>query len=549
MSKPREHVFVVGHRNPDTDSVCSAMAYAALRRRQGLAAVEPARVGALNRQTEFVLSELNIESPRMLLDVYPRVRDVVDDQVVTIAGSAPLSKAMELFHRHSIRLLPVVDDAGCPKGVLYLKQITERFLVPRKEDEIRRVRTSALALCECLEGRALNLVDEASVEELNLFVGAMDSRTFSERLDSNNPRTMILVTGDREKVLRASVERGVRILVVTGNLPVSDEILALARENRVCLISTPFDTATGTWLSRLSTPVIEVAEKDAQSIGLKDRVEDLHLKMMHSKAPGVLVVSEEGTVVAVATKSNLLAPSPTKLILVDHNELSQAVPGADKVEILEVVDHHRLGNPPTDKPISFINRPLGSTCTVVATLYRQAGITPSKDEASLMMAGLLSDTVLLKSPTTTEVDREILPWLGELAGLDPMEFGKKMFSASSSLANAAPRDLLLTDFKEYETEHCKFGVGQAEVVDFSDFHRLKDELQAALQTIKEERGLDMAGFLVTDIVLETSLFLALGSKELPYLLDYPRVADNLFELKGVLSRKKQLAPHLLRVFK
>ncbi len=501
MSKPKEQIFVVGHRNPDSDSVCSAMAYAALRRRQGLENVEPARVGALNRQTEFVLSELNIEPPKMLLDVYPRVRDVVDDEVVTIGRGAPLSKAMELFHRHNIRVLPVVNDQKIPLGVLYLKQLSERFLVPSKEEEIRRVRTSPDALVECLEARALNLVDAESIEELNLYVGAMHSRTFGEKLDNTDPRTMILVTGDREKVQRKSVEKGVRILVVTGNLPVSDALLETARANRVTVLSTPFDTATSTWLARLSTPVSEVADTDVQSVGLKDRLEDLRLKMMHSNAPGVLVLSEDGTVVAVATKSNLLAPTGTKLILVDHNEYAQAVPGADKVELLEVVDHHRLGNSPTEKPISFINRPLGSTCTVVATLYRQAGLTPTKEEASLMMAGLL------------------------------------------------PRDLLLSDFKEYSTDRCKFGVGQAEVVDFSDFERLKDEIEAAMQIVKKERGLDMAGFLVTDIVQETSLLLALGTKELPYLLDYPKVGENLYELKGVLSRKKQLAPHLLRVFK
>lgn len=545
-----EKIYVVGHKNPDTDSICSAMAYARLRQLQGLTQVEAARAGHVNRQTEFVLEELALPRPQLLVDVFPRVKDVVREHVVTIPGGAPLSRALELFHLHNVRLLPVLDPERRPLGMLFLKKVSERFLVPSHAKEIRRLQASPASIMKCLKAKALNLVDGEEVEDLELYVGAMASSTFKEKMAGLDPRKLVLITGDRKLVLQQAVEMGVRVLIVTGNLPVPEEILEAGRQQEVTILSTEFDTATSAWLSRLATPVGRLVEADHLQVGVQERLDDLRLKLLHHKDPGAVVVDGEGRVVAVATKRDLLAPSPLKLILVDHNELSQAVDGADKVEIREVVDHHRLGNFHTDYPIRFINQPLGSTCTLVATLYRQGGIVPDRATAGLMLAGLLSDTVILKSPTTTEVDREIAQWLGGLSGLDPQEFGRRIFSAGSALA-AYPsvRQLILADFKEYTAGERRFGVGQVEVVSFHEFQGMKAEVAAALANLKEERGLDTVGLLVTDIVQETSLLLALGGPELPFLIGYPQVEENLYSLKGVLSRKKQLVPHLLKVLK
>ena len=546
----REKIYVVGHKNPDTDSICSAMAYARLRQLQGLTQVEAARAGHVNRQTEFVLEELALPRPKLLVDVFPRVKDVVREHVITIPGDAPLSRALELFHLHNVRLLPVLDEERRPLGMLFLKKVSERFLVPSQAKEIRRLLASPASMMKCLKAKALHLVEGESVEELELYVGAMASSTFGEKMAGLDPRKLVLITGDRKLILQQAVDMGVRVLIVTGNLPVPEEILEVGRKQDVTILSTEFDTATSAWLSRLATPVCRLVSADHLQVGVQERLDDLRLKLLHHKDPGAVVVDGDGRVVAVATKRDLLAPSPLKLILVDHNELSQAVDGAEKVEILEVVDHHRLGNFHTDYPIRFINQPLGSTCTLVATLYRQAGIVPDRATAGLMLAGLLSDTVILKSPTTTEVDREIAHWLGSLTGLDPQEFGRRIFSAGSALA-AYPsvRQLLLADFKEYSAGERSFGVGQVEVVSFHEFQAMKTEVAAALTMLKEERGLDTVGLLVTDIVQETSLLLALGGPELPFLIGYPQVEENLYSLKGVLSRKKQLVPHLLKVLK
>jgi manganese-dependent inorganic pyrophosphatase len=543
-----DNIYVVGHRNPDTDSICSAMAYARLCQRQGRDQVQPARAGTLNRQTEFVLEELGLPVPRLLTDVYPRVADIIGDHVVTIPAEAPVSRAMELFHLHHIRQLPVVDNDGLPLGLLVLKRITERFLIPRQEADIRRVATSPITLAACLQAEILHGDRINAMQELNLYVGAMDSRTFHQKLKNRDPRRMILLTGDRGDIQSEAVEIGVRVLVITGGLAIAPDILQRAREQQVTVLSSPFDTATSAWLTRLSTPVGSLVEPDFLTVHLQDRVDDLRLKLTHSKDPGAIVLDAAGKVGGIATKSNLLQPSPLKLVLVDHNELSQAVPGAEKVEILEVIDHHRLGNFHTDQPIRFINQPLGSTCSVVATLYRGAGIDPEPAYAALMLAGLLSDTVILKSPTTTGLDRELAEWLAGLSGIRPEEFGRRLFQAGSAL-EAYPNEkaLVLSDFKEFSAGQNRFGIGQVEVINFQEFRNLQRQIATALQRLKKERSLAMIGLLVTDIVQGTSLLLAFGSEELPYVIGYPQLDDHLYELKGVLSRKKQLVPHLLKV--
>jgi len=546
----KEILYVVGHKNPDTDSICSAIAYAGLLHSQGKTGALAARAGNLNKQTEFVLDKLGVAVPLLLTDVSPRVRDVVRAPAITIDREEPLATAMDLLHRHGIRMLPVVDGDRMPQGLLSLKRAAERFLLPVRMEEIRRVLTSPASLARCLRAEVLHQVDGEELEELELYVGAMAFATFGDMMAGLDPRRLLVVTGDREDVQRHVVSMGVRVLVVTGGPTVDEDLLAEARRRRVTILRTDFDTANSAWLIRLSTPVHCLMEQEVPTVGLQDSCDQLRFKLVHGNCPGVLVLDGDGRVAAVGTKSSLLAESPVKLVLVDHNELSQAVAGADRVEILEVVDHHRLGNFHTDAPIRFINQPVGSTCTVVASLYRLAGLQPDPVCAGLLLAGLLSDTVILRSPTTTDTDRELAGWLGGLAGLDPQLFGREMFAAGSVLSSyPTVRDLILSDFKEYQAGDRLFGVGQVEVVGFDEFHAVKGQIAEELAVLRQSRNMSAAGLLVTDIVHETSLLLADGEPELPYLIGYPECEPGMYELKGVLSRKKQLVPHLLKVLK
>ncbi len=547
MLQPK--IYVIGHMNPDTDSVCSAIAYARLREQQGLVGVQAARAGNVNRQTQFILDELAVPQPKLLLDVTPRLRDVVDGQnLVSIAATAPLSRALELFHLHNVRILPIVDDQRRSLGMLYLKKVSERFLVPSQQSDLRRVSASPRSICQCLKGTMLHEVDADIQEELNLYVAAMSTETFLAKMAGHDVRKMVLIAGDRSEILRSAVDLGVRVLVVVGGLDIPPAVLEAGRKNGVTIITTTLDTATSTWLTRLATPVASLAQTNCISLSGQDTIDELRISLTHSDLPGVLIVDDAGQVEAVATKSHLLKPSNIKLILVDHNELTQAVPGADQVEILEVVDHHRLGDLQTEKPIRFVNQPVGSTCTLVATLYRNAAIVPDAVTAGLMLSGLLSDTVVLKSPTTTDVDREIADWLGQISGLDPYEYGKRIFASSSAIsAYDSLVQVIITDFKVFSAGRGQFGIGQVEVVNFHEFHTLKDDLAVELNKIKEQRGLTVVGLLVTDIVAGTSELLLAGDKNLAHIIGYPQLDNNLYELRGVLSRKKQLIPHLSRV--
>ncbi|MCF6179274.1 MAG: DHH family phosphoesterase, partial [Geopsychrobacter sp.] len=368
--------YVIGHRNPDTDSICSAIAYARLLQRQGHENILPACAGNLNQQTEFVLDYFDQLPPKRLSDVYPRVGDVIGEEAIKIGSQEPLAKALELYHTHKIRTLPVVDDDLKPKGLLLLKEITELFLLPTDPSELRRVQVSSSSVSRCLQAADESLFDADQIEELDLYVGARDSLSFVDWLKEIDPRRSVLITGHRPEIIEAALKAGVRMLVLSGGSSLNAEWIAQAEIGQVSLISSPFDTANCCWRTRLATPVSALVGPEFLQVGRTELLSDLRLKLLHHDAVGAVVVDDDGRIIGIASKSHLLKNAPVRLILVDHNELGQAVPGADKVEIVEVIDHHRLGNFQTDRPIRFINQPLGSTCTLVATLYRHAGLDP-----------------------------------------------------------------------------------------------------------------------------------------------------------------------------
>jgi manganese-dependent inorganic pyrophosphatase len=541
-----KQIYVIGHRNPDTDSVASAIAYASLKRETGAENVTAAMAGALNPQTTWLLERLGVQPPLYLADVHPKVRDVIHRTPVTVQGSAPLLTALEEFHHNGIRLLPVLDDAGVPLGVIPLLKIAERSLLTGPAS-LRVVTASLASLAACLEATFLAGAPDAEVEDLHIFVGAMEEVSFASRIGAFDPATLVVVTGDRRSIQLSSIRRGVRLLVVTGGLCVDDDVVRLAEENGVALLSTPLDTAATVSRARLATPAAHLAEPAFESVGVSEPLGRLREKLVHGQN-AVLALEEDGTLAGVATKSSLFQPLPYALILVDHNELSQSVPGAEDVEILEVIDHHKLGNPPTTNPIPFVTIPVGSTCTIVASLYAERGITPSPVIASLLLAGILSDTVILKSPTTTGRDRDAVTRLAEIAGLDWQAFGAEIFAASGALSGyGTPERVVASDFKLFSHGELRFGVGQVEVFGFGEFNAMKPDLKAALATLREKEGLDLAGLMVTDISTESTMFLMEGGHAYTRFMGYPQPEPHLFEMKGVMSRKKQLVPHMLKV--
>ncbi|MCM0081295.1 putative manganese-dependent inorganic diphosphatase [Geomonas sp. Red32] len=540
-----KQTYVIGHRNPDTDSVASAIAYAELKRELGRKRVTAAMAGPLNPQTTWLLKRLGLEAPLYLADVHPKVRDVICRTPVSVPADAPLLAAMELFHHNNIRMLPVLDNAGVPVGVIPLLRVAECSL-PTGVESLRKLTASLSTVSACLNGNFFAGEPGVEVESLNLIVGAMREESFTARISPFEPESLVVVTGDRRSIQLAAIERGVRLLVVTGGLPVDEDLVKLAAERGVAILSTPFDTATTVARIRLSTPVSELADASFETMGVGEPLTHLREKLMHVSA--VLALEGDGTLAGVATKSSLLAPLPYALILVDHNELSQAVPGAEEIEIVEVIDHHKLGNAPSTHPITFLAAPVGSTCTMVATLYQDQGVTPQPHVASLLLAGILSDTVILKSPTTTQRDRDAAAELAAISGLEIESFGAEIFAASGALSGyGSPDRVVGSDFKQFSQGELKFGVGQVEVFGFSEFESMKKDLKAALAALRKKDDLEMAGLMVTDIATESTLFMMEGGERFIRYMGYPQPEPQLFEMKGVMSRKKQLVPHLLKV--
>jgi manganese-dependent inorganic pyrophosphatase len=539
-------IYVIGHRNPDTDSIASAIAYAALKQRQGQRNVAAAMAGQPNPQTRYILERLDIEMPVYLADVHPKVRDVLTRKPIVAHETMTLKDALELFHEHSIRVLPVVDKDNALMGIVSLLKLSEKYLVAGT-DRKRGVDATLRSLADCLGGTFLAGAPADRLEHLHLFIGAMLEESFLKRIEGYDPASLMIMTGDRRSIQQLAIDRKARLLVVTGGLPVDDDIITGAQKTGVTIISTAYDTTTAAWLSRLATPLARFVEKKFEKIGVAEPLENLRLKLLHSGESAVIAVDADGSIAGVTTKSSLLTPVPYALILVDHNELAQAVPGAEKVEIVEVLDHHKLGNPATIQPITFMAAPVGSTCTVVASLYRERGVEPERKIAGLLMAGILSDTVILKSPTTTDRDREIIGWLEGKAGFDHETFGREIFSSCSSFAAyGSPEQAILGDFKHFTASGSVFGIGQVEVIGFNEFYELKEDLRTALKKVRRDDRLALAGLMVTDIYTETTLFLVEGKNELAYVMEYPQLEPDLYELKGVMSRKKQMVPHLIK---
>lgn len=541
-------IYVIGHKNPDSDSICAAIGLAELKKEEGITNIEPARAGDINHQTAFILDYFNVKPPKFLPDVYPRARDIMTRNVITVGKETPLLKVMKIIREKNIRFIPVLDHARRVIGTITLMDIAKVQMEHIETEKARIIHTSVKNIAETLTGEIVT--NYVGNEELDLavYVAAMTEDSFLKVLGDRNPGECAVITGDREGIQRLSVERGIGLLIVTGGLKIKTTIIEAAREKGVSIIISPYDTSTTALRVRLSIPAYRVCNRDFDRVSSDDLAEDLKQRVTRSRDRGLVVLNNDGVIEGVITKSNLLRPSGVSLILVDHNEPSQAVDGAAKVRIIEIVDHHRLGNFHTSYPITFICEPVGSTSTLVAEFFRGKGINIKREIAGLLLGAILSDTVILRSPTTTQRDKEIVPWLAEKAGLEYEKFGKEIFYATSSIKKVGIEKAVRGDYKIFDVKGRKFGIGQVETVGFEEFFEVKEELERELTMIKEEKGLELSTLLITDIVQGTSLLLAVGEKGVISNLDYPRVNDNVYELRNVISRKKQVAPHLIALF-
>ncbi len=546
--RPLAPTYIIGHKNPDADAICSAMAYAAFKEASGQTGYVAARCGNSNARIDAILNRFGATLPEFVGDVTPRVEDIMQRNPYVVSVDDTCARALELLDLHDVRALPVLDREGRLDGYVSIFGLGDYFIPkPKRATSMRKVQSSIAAIIRSIGGTEVIAFDQAAVDELYVRVAAMELESFGKSATAEGipNNKSIIVVGDRDDVHRRAISMGVRLIIVTGGHRMKPETLALAQDAKVSVAYADTDSATTAWAVRAATLIGGLVQRDAPRFSPQEKLGVIRRRIIQSNALIYHVIDEDARLVGVFSKSDILKPVRTRLVLVDHNELSQAVDGANEVEIAEVVDHHRLGNPHTTQPILFLNRPLGSTCSIVADMFRTAGLTPNPQIAGLMMCGIISDTLLLQSPTTTPLDVSLLAWLTRIADADPRALADMIFNAGSVLSTLSPDAAVRVDCKLYNEGDKRFSVAQVEELGFNNFWKCSDSLLESLEKYRRENGLHFTCLLVTDIDTQGSLLLVRGDPDILQGITYsPKTPPYIFDLPGIVSRKKQLMPFL-----
>jgi len=537
--------LVIGHRNPDMDSICSAIGYAEFKRATGMEGAVAARCGNTNQRIDFALNKFGLEAPVFFADVYPRIEDVMQRNVVSIHRDAPVYQAMTRFGEDKFRGLPVVDDGRNCIGLLSAFKLG-KYLFPPIENlsSSRIVEASITHIREAIRGMLITGREDAIIRPRTLVVAAMLTDSFKKRLEQLDIPSTVLIVGDRWNIQELSILAGVPAIVITNNFSPPDKILALAQEHGTTLLSSPHDTATTTLLARAAVTAGQMLSSDFACLSVDATLRQTRHDIAMTSQFVFPVLGPQGRMQGIISKSDLLRPAPRQLILVDHNELTQAVAGAEEVPIVEILDHHRIGVAPTQQPILFMNRPVGSTSTIVADCFRQARLPISKPIAGLLMCGMISDTLNLTSPTTTDVDREIMQELSKICGVKPTDLASEIFSVGSPLLTLSTKEVVTADCKEYDERGILFSVSQIEEISFAQVERQRAALLEEMDKYRVSHNYFFSALLITDVNTQNSILLVRGSESFTRLIDFPEDGLHAWRLDGIVSRKKQLLPYL-----
>ncbi|TWU58864.1 Cobalt-dependent inorganic pyrophosphatase [Rubripirellula tenax] len=539
-------LFVFGHRNPDTDAICSALAYADFLRRTTRPDAIAACCGTPNERTEFALKKANLKTPRIIMDIRPDLEDVCNRQPIVANTDDVFYDVYQRMNDHDVRSIPVLDDAGKVVGIVTLLDLLELMLQGGVDPvRSREVRSTLLKVNSVVGGQFQHCVEPDRVDDYVVTVGAMSAEGFTNRMKQFPAERLLVVSGDRPTIQLPALEMGVRALVVTGGYQLSSGLMQLAKAQGVSVICSPFDTATTTMRIKAAQRIEPIIETSFMKLSSKMPVEAARNQVFRSPQT-IFPVLDGDELFGVISKSDLVNPPKTEIVLVDHNEMSQAVHGAEDANIVEVLDHHRLGGSlKSNHPMRFYMEPVGSTCTLVAKMFQRAGINPSPGIALCMASGMISDTLFLRSPTTTDVDREVLQWLEELCDVDMSEYANEFFQVGSALRSCTPEQVVREDCKEFEESGRRFSISQIEEIGFDLFWQRKDELATALEALATENSLEFSALLITDIASNGSLLLMSSEPDGWEEINYPQLEDKLYELEQVVSRKKQLLPLII----
>lgn len=548
MPKAAHKVVVIGHRNPDTDSICSAIAYAELKNKTSDLVCEPRRAGKMNQETEFVLKKFGVKPPRMCTDVNPKIRDVDYREMPGIPGSTSLRKAWEIMRDQQIDTLPVTSPDNELEGVITVKDIATANMDVFDTGILAKSRTSFRNILETLDGTmAVGSADDICTTG-HIRIGTATP----EMLESTVEKGDIVILTNRYESQLCAIEKEASLLILCNNAKVGRTIQRIAEETGVAIMTTPVDTyAAGKLISQCAPISYYMTRSDIMKFTLVTPVADVTRVMAKVRHRYFPILDEDGKYCGMVSRRNIINLRKRRIILVDHNEATQAVEGFDQAEILEIIDHHRIGSLETSGPVYFRNQPVGCTATIVTQMYDENGVEIPPQTAGLLLAAILSDTLMFRSPTCTPVDEASARRLAKIAGVDINEFANEMFEAGEKLDGKTAEEVFLQDFKVFMCGDIRFGVAQGSYMTRKNLLAAEALLQPYLEEARNKQNVEDIYMLLTDVPKEESVVISDGryaSEVLSDGFETQPAEDGSFTLPGVVSRKKQFIPALMTAY-
>lgn len=534
-------IYVTGHKNPDSDSICAAIAYADYKRKLGYNAV-PVRLGELNRETQFVLQYFEVDPPEYLSTVKTQVSDLNLDIVNPITSDISIKTAWNIMKKNNIRTLPVLDDNEKLIGIVTLSDITNKYMDALDNNIIASSKTSLMNIVETLNATLLC----GSKDDFKATGKVVIAAVNPEEMDNYIEKDDIVIAGTRTENVKKAIELDANCIILTNGARIDETLLEAARNKKCVIMVTQADTFTTARLINQSVPVGYVmTSENIIKFNINDFADEIKDKMLATRYRSYPVVDDNNRIKGFVSRYHLISHRKKKVILVDHNEKSQTVNGIEQAEILEIIDHHRLGDIQTANPIFFKNEPVGSTSTIIANMYFDTGMRPSKKIAGILCAAIISDTLNFKSPTSTYVDKLTAEKLADIAGIDIKEFSLNMFAAGSVLHEKSPEEIFLEDFKEFKLGKYVVGISQAYTIDFDSLNEIKDSIVEYMNNFCKVNRYNLVILIVTDILKQGSEIIYAGeSKELVAKAFNVDISKSYTFLPGVVSRKKQIIPKL-----
>ncbi len=542
----KDIIYVTGHKNPDSDSICAAYSYAEFKNLTGDTKAVPVRLGNVSQETQFVLDYFGAKAPELLKTVRLMVEDLNFDKINPVLPTLSLKSAWNVMKENNMKTLPVADENNHLLGVLSVSNLTSCYMDMWDNTILSKSNTTLENILDTLSATACYINENLKTFPGKIVVSAMDPKSMVDHINAGD----IAIVGDREEAQVALIDKKVSLMIVTGSHTPCENIITLARENGVTVIVTPHDSFTTSRLIIQSVPVEYVmAKENIVSFTNDDLVDDIKDAMAQTRFRSYPVIDENDRVLGMVARYHLISKHKKKVIQVDHNERGQSVDGLEDAEVLEIIDHHRVADIQTSNPIFFRNEPIGSTSTIVAKCFFERGLTPSKTAAGLLCSAIISDTLLFRSPTCTPQDEEICRRLAEIAGISSVEdYAKEMFKAGTSLKGKTVEQIFNQDYKPFSIEDIKVGIAQVNTMDIDGFMPLKEEMLAYMNEKAKESSLDMVMLLLTDIITEGSQVLVVGERsDIAEKAFNATLVDNTAFLPGVLSRKKQVVPPVTNV--